>query len=425
MARHRARARRALAAALGAALGVHAVLLGLQDAVHGTEVRLRLGIAVDPAGAVAEPADAAPPGVAPLTPAAADAVAVVTLLEIVPGPGDAAFFTGAHSLPSATADLPGASAADRGGGATGGADTWTGRRDTGQTPLRSQVWSDPDDYRAPRRDLDRRAATSEAVTRAPDKAWGDRQVRRTARAGEVEASRGDRADGTGAGAAADDSWRDADPVFDAAAGRTVQARRDGATQASRDGAMVDRGATAVDVQRHGATGDDIAVAAASDQRNPDPYDLTPTRAGGRDGEGVAGRVDDDGALDDGRTSRAGTGASRADTARGRGGTSVMATRTDPYLRELLRRLDGEITFPRDLKLDLRSGRVIAQLTLHADGRIEGISIKTSSGFDGFDDELARALRALGKLGKVPATLLDGKTSLEVHVPYTFRNPMIR
>lgn len=425
MHRHRARRRRVLAVAFGAALTAHAVALGIQDAAHQVPVRLRL--APPPARPDVRLSTAAIASAIPsaVTLVPAGSLAVVTLLEIVPGPGDAAAFTGLQPLPSVSVDLPGVRAADRGGGTVGGAATWTDRRDPDQTALRSQLWSDPDAYRAPRRDLDRRAATAEAVTRAPARAWGDRQVRRAARAGEVDPSRGDRDHNSGVGAAPAEAWRDADPVFDAAAGRTAQARRDGATQPSSDGALVDRGATAVDVQRHGAAGDDVSVAAASDQRNPDPYDLTPSRAGGHDGEGVAGEVAGNGALADGRAGGAGTGASRADTATGRGGTSVMATRTDPYLRELLRRLEGEITFPHDLKIDLRSGRVIAQLTLGADGRIGNITIKTSSGFDGFDQELRRALGALGKLGRVPAALLDGKIVLQVSVPYTFRNPMIR
>ena len=71
-----------------------------------------------------------------------------------------------------------------------------------------------------------------------------------------------------------------------------------------------------------------------------------------------------------------------------------------------------------------SGRSIATLQLHADGRVSDITIVTSSGFAGFDAELRRALGAIGDLGPVPARLLDGRASLRVMVPYTFRNPVI-
>jgi TonB family protein len=69
--------------------------------------------------------------------------------------------------------------------------------------------------------------------------------------------------------------------------------------------------------------------------------------------------------------------------------------------------------------------VIAVLTLRADGTIRDVAVATSSGYPGFDDELVRALGKVGALGAVPASLLDGKRSLRVMVPYTFRNPMIR
>ena len=103
----------------------------------------------------------------------------------------------------------------------------------------------------------------------------------------------------------------------------------------------------------------------------------------------------------------------------------MASRTDPYLRELLRRLDGAVVFPHDLELDLRSGRVIAAMVVRADGEISSVTVTTSSGFDGFDQELVRALRAIGPLDPVPASLLAHARALRVIIPYTFRNPMIR
>ena len=419
--RRDAQARRVLAVALGGAFLAHAVALAVDDATHAPEARVIAGLTplapLEPVAAVAW-TELAPVAIVSLD---AEQIARLPLIAM-PGPGDDAAWTGAHPLPEASADLPGARAADRGGGASGGPDTWTGRRDRDQTALRAQLWNGAADYRTPRADLGRRAATGEAIARAPERAYGDRQARRVARAGDPVASAGDRADGTGAGqgliAAPPDSAE-----LEAAAGVTVPARVDGATRPTDEGALVDHGATATDVPQHGRTGDDVAVAAASSERNPDPFDLTPSRSGGASGEGVRGARDGDGALADGRGT--GTAASTATAPRGKAGMSVFASRTDPYLRELLRRLDREIRFPRDLKLDLRSGRVIASLTLHADGRISDVTIATSSGYQGFDDELARALRKLGSLGRAPATLLDGRRAIKVMVPYTFRNPMIR
>jgi TonB family protein len=396
----RDRQRHVIALALGGAFLGHAVMLAGQDAAHAPGLRVTAGIEL----ALSD--RPVPPGMVPdfdAEPIAVIALDVIHLaglpVSAVAGPGDAASFDAAHPMPAASADLPGTTAADRGGGAEGGAATWTGRRDPDQTALRSQLWNGADAYRAPRRDIDRRAATSEAIARAPDKEYGDRQARALARAGDPPAPRGD-----------DD---EAKPT-----------RADGATQPTGENAMVDRGATATDVTRHGKVGDDVSVAAASAETDPDPFDLTPARAGGDDGEGVRGTTTKDGALADGRGTR-GTAATRAGVARGSGGASVFASRTDPYLRELLRRLDREIKFPRDLKLDLRSGRVIAVLTLRADGTITDVAVATSSGYQGFDDELTRAIKKVGALGEVPSSLLDGARSLKVMVPYTFRNPMIR
>jgi TonB family protein len=411
---HAARTRRALALGLGGALFGHAILLSSLPAPG-----YRIAIAdVDhfsvPDLPISRPPDL-PTSVAVLT---SDDLA---RLEAIAGPSDSAAFAGATPLPDSSADLPGVTAADRGGGAVGGAATWTGRRDEDQTALRAELWNGASEYRTPREDRDHRAATTEAIERAPDAHYGDRQPRSLAKAGDAAASKGDRAAGVGAGDG-DASWKDADPVFDPAAGKTATQRKDGATRATHESAQVDRGDTATDVEHHGKTGDDVSVAAASNQRDPDPYDLTPARSGGTSGEGVRG-ASGDGELTDGDGH--GTGASRAHTSVGHGGASVWASRTDPYLRDLLRKLDRAIVFPHDLELDLRSGRVIATMVVRADGAITSVTVTTSSGFDGFDQELTRALRAIGPLDPVPASLLAHARALRVIVPYTFRNPMIR
>lgn len=414
----RDRSRPTLALAIGGAFLAHAVVLVVEDQRRDARA-FRIGAELERA-ANGEATPTPEPTVVALV--ALDAIDLAALpLIVVPGPGDAAGFDATSPMAHASADLPGDVAADRGGGAVGGEVTWTGRRDADQTALRAQPWSDPDRYRAPRQDRDRRAATTEAIARAPERSYGDRQVRDRARAGDPAASVGDLATGAGAGHGVAHTTA-ADATVAAAAGKTAPARVDGATRVSPEAAMVDPGATATDVTRHGAVSDDVAVAAASDERNPDPYDLTPARSGGPD-EGVRGKRSDDGALADGRGRS--TGASRSAAATGKAASSIMASRTDPYLRELMRKLDDEIVFPRDLKLDLRSGRVIVTLHLAADGRFSDLDVTLTSRYDGFDRELVRALKAIGKLGKVPDRLLDGKRSLKLMVPYTFKNPMIR
>jgi TonB family protein len=408
----RDRSRHVLALGLGGALFGHAIGLALEDRWN-QPAHLRVSVRGPDEALAAAPAPIDREPVPATLISMGDIDLAALPLVVVPGPGDAAAWAGENPLPAASADLPGATAADRGGGAEGGAATWTGRRDPDQTALRAQLWNGADDYRTPRADLDQRAATSEAIARAPERAYGDRQRRKHAEGGAEVAS----VEGSAV------PVHDADAIVVAGTTESAPAREDGATRTARESALVDHGDTAVDVERHGTTGDDVAVAAASDQRDPDPYDLTPPRSGGDDGEGVRGKHTDDGALADGRGH--GTGASRTKASEGKGGSSVFATRTDPYLRTLLKKLDKEIVFPHDLALDLRSGRVIAVITVAADGKVKDIGLQRSSGFEGFDHELMRALEAIAPLGRVPESLLSGRRSLRVMVPYTFRNPMIR
>lgn len=340
-------------------------------------------------------------------------------LEAFLGTGDDAAGHGRAARPS-SADLPGDRAADRGGGGEGGADTWADRRDRADdAALRKQVWTSEQAYLAPRSPGDRAARSPEAITRAPEAAYGDRAPQRLARAGEDQARVGD---ATGPGAAGLPTAVGVDDARAGQPGATAPARVDGATATAREAAYVDRGARAVDVARRGATADDRAVAAASDQRRPDPFDLTPPRAGGGRGEGVRG-VAGPGVAADGWGQ--GTAASRAESPSGDDGAPTYASRRDPYFLELFRRLDQRIEYPHELALAMTSGRVVAAIVLRADGSIADIALHAGSGYDAFDREVTDALKAIGKLPPVPAGLLEGRAALRVRIPYTFKNPMIQ
>ena len=377
------------------------------------------------------PPPPAPSSVGGAPPSAVVAPSMVGLISVSPpalsldallGVGDAASWSAAAPARPRSADLPGARAADRGGGADGGTATWTERRDRpDDAALRSRIWNAPDTYRTPRSPGRARAASPEAINRDA-RAYGDRAPATQARDGAVAASVGGES-GQGAPGL---------PVLPAVAapdattgspGETVPARVAGAPQPTREAAYVDPGAPAVDVRRKGATADDRAVAAASNQRRVDPFDLTPPRSGGdHDGEGVAGDAAPGMVADGWR--RAGTAASRADTSEGPGDASTFATRQDPYFVELFRRLDRMIAYPRDLAIQMVSGRVVAIVTLRADGTVASIAVHAGSGHAAFDDQLTGALRRIGKLPPVPRALLDGRTELRVMIPYTFRSPMI-
>jgi len=122
--------------------------------------------------------------------------------------------------------------------------------------------------------------------------------------------------------------------------------------------------------------------------------------------------------------RHGTAAARADVSAGPGNASTFATRQDPYFVELFRRLDRTIEYPRDLAIQMVSGRVVAIITLRSDGTMAGISVHAGSGHSAFDEQLTGALRRIGKLPPVPRALLEGRSELRVMIPYTFRSPMI-
>jgi TonB family protein len=318
-------------------------------------------------------------------------------------------------------ERPGARAAERGGGAPGGPASWTGRRDDpADATLLAEPWNDGRAYRAAHDRTSARTASREAIHRTPAPASGDRAIAPLARDGTDVPSRGG-ATGQGAGDG-DAAWRDADPRFGLRPGRDQAVRADGATRPTRDPVLAERGAASADVTTRGAaTRDREAVAAASRETIPDRYDLTPVQAGGAD-RGVRGAAGA-GALPDGRG--AGDAASRADVAAGARDLAIEARRQDPYFRKLYVLIDRAVRFPRDLAVDLRSGRTVARFVLAADGSISDIALHASSGFRGFDDELVRALRSLPSLPPAPATLLDGRSELHVRVSYEFRNPVVR
>lgn len=402
----------AIAAALNAGF-----IVGLDQVIVPTEPLRIPVVRWDDARALDPPAARAWIGIGGVTLLSANPPALP--LDAILGPGDDLGGTGTSARPD-TADLPGARAADRGGGAEGGTDTFTGRRDRDDAALRRHVWTSDQAYLAPRSAGPRPAASPEAITRRPDRTYGDRAPRVLAAAGADRATEGD-ADGTGnAGAPIAIGPEVARTGH---AGATVPARRDGATTRTTEAAFVDPGAQAVDVTRRGPTADDRAIAASSDQRRVDPFDYGAPRSGGRpDGEGVRG-APAPGAVTDGWGRS--TGASRGADEAGEGGSPTYASRRDPYFLELFRRLDQRIEYPQELAIALQSGRVVAEMTLRADGSVADIGVHATSGHAQFDDEVTGALRGIGKLGPVPAAILAGRGAIRVRIPYTFRSPMIQ
>ncbi|MBK9033440.1 MAG: TonB family protein [Myxococcales bacterium] len=366
------------------------------------------------------------PAAPALTPSGMSGIGVVTVtppaipLDVILGTGDDAAGHGRAPRPS-SADLPGARAADRGGGAEGGTDTWADRRDRADdAALRARVWTSDQGYLTPRTPGARTARSPEAITRAPIAAYGDRAPQPLAQAGDDRARTGA---ATGPGADGTPTSLGQDDTHAGSPGATAPVRQDGAAARVREAAYVDRGERAVDVAARGPSADDRAVAASSDQRRPDPYDLTPPRAGGGpDGEGVRGLAAP-GVAPDGWGP--GTAASRAEAPAGDDGAPTYASRRDPYFLELFRRLDRRVEYPHELALSMTSGRVVASLVLLADGSFAEIGLHATSGHGAFDREVTDALKAVARLGPVPSALLGGRAALRVRIPYTFKSPMIQ
>lgn len=423
VARSRRLGARRIAAIALIAIAAHVAVLAVVDVVA---VEL-WGDAPAPVSPVSSRDPAAT--IAPTSAPAPVDVSVVALVDpehtppplAVWGPGDLAGWANTHPFPAASIDRPGDTAAEAGGGATGGDTVWTGRRDRlDDATLLAEPWNGGTDYRAAHDRRDDAQSSTEAIHRDPTFAPGDRATAPVAHAGASVASHG-ATDGIGAGDG-DALWRDADPRFGLKPGHDQAVRTDGATQRTRDPAYAETGARSADVTTRGDhTADDQAVAAASKETNPDVYDLTPAQSGGTD-LGVAGEPGD-GPTTDGTGD--GEGATRSHAAKGDRDLAVKATAQDPYFRAVLVRLGKEVQFPRDLAVDLRSGRPIAAFVLAADGTVSDIRLHTTSGFRGFDAELLRAVRTLKDLGPVPDRLLDGRSRLRVLVPFEFRSPLAR
>jgi len=358
-----------------------------------------------------------------------DESALGALLEPRTGNADQVGSDDSHPFPAAAIDLPGVRAAGRGGGAeVAGPDSYTGRRDP--DTLRVQLWSDPSRYLVPHKRTGdaRTSASPEWLARREQSGYGDREARRRARDGAPRAVLGD-AGATGTGGLSPDAervWRDADPRFDGGRAPLLAQEIPGTTRPGQR-PMVDTGARATEAERVAALRDPVDSASASNARTPGPLELSRPSSGGRAQDGGVDRARPGaGPLADSQSRGDGTAASTAQLPVGRGRESLRAARSDPYFRRFFERLDREIRFPRQLALALEQGEVVVTFSLSVnDGAIGQLQVVKSSGFAEFDQELKRALGAVGPLGPVPRALRGRSDRLVVTAPYAFKSPLIR
>lgn len=416
--------RRGIALALVAAVAVHALLFWwLADRIQGRAQVER---------PIAE--DAAPPAAPEFSSVAL--LADLPLVElpagevpdVVPGSHSRSSESTANPHPRADRELPGKRRASRGGGATGGPDDFTGRRD--RETYRTQSWNDPDDTRLPRHEQGRRRSATvrspESLTRQRERGFAERtERRRRAQQGAEQAAQGgvDSSQPGGGGLPADRrDWRSADPMFSGPAGRADSKRVAGRTSA-RGRALTEVGAPATEADTRGQLRDRENVGAASSELDPAPIEMTQASAGGR-AEGVRGQRPGPGISARGQ-GRTGTAASSARTGDADAMPSVQARRRNPYFRRMYRRMDELIEYPKDLALALRQGEVVIRFKLSAGGQMSDLMLTKSSGYPAFDKQVLRAVRKAAPFGRVPTAVLDGRSAIRVSVPYKFKNPLIR
>ena len=343
-------------------------------------------------------------------------------LSALRGPADE---TGArtHPDPARNDEIAGQLAASRGGGGASGATRFTGRRDqTTDVPIQREAWNGKRDYQSAHERSARMARSPEAVRQSPVQDVGDRaKATRVASAGAEQVSTGGAEAGRGPATIAPVGAPSTGGT--APAGTQTPAAHDGAMRPNPTPAQVEPGVHSTDVPVRGPTStDDTNTAAASRERKPGPYEITPPSTGGPARTGVAG-APAPGQSTTGRAS--GTAQTPWGVAKGPRNLGIMAEAQDPYFRTMFARLGKLVVYPRNLALELRAGRPIAELTLRSDGGISRAAIAVPSGKVEFDRELVRAIGVLGRLPPPPASLLDGRSEIRVRIEWVFDPGILR
>jgi len=413
---------RGIAALVGSALA-HALILALATPLVGrvpSELTASFGITVEEPVAVAVVPSEEIARLSPLVPAPPGEP-----IPRVPGPADVTSREESAPNPNADVDVPDRAPAVHGGGGEGGPDTWTGRHD-GEV-LRAQAWNDPDRYQLPRRRSGPVRASDESIVQDPRPGLGQQEERaaKRARVGETQASvppaRG--ADQL------DPRWDEggAGPGDPASPARTVtRLTEEGSVVVRVERPLVEDGPAATEAQRRGRTRDDVDAAQASNERRPDPLELTRPRARGKAGEDVAGARPGRGLSARSRRERGGDGGLRADLAQADAGVAAtQARQQDAYFRRLNARVLDRVAFPSHLAVSLEQGQVVVSFTLFPDGTVAEVRVSRSSGYEDFDRAVVTAVRAAAPFGRVPDAIRQGRDWIKVNAPFEFDNPLIR
>ncbi|MEJ7597402.1 MAG: TonB family protein [Kofleriaceae bacterium] len=328
-----------------------------------------------------------------------------------------------HPAPDQAAEIAGQVAASRGGGGASGATQFTGRRDqTTDVPIHHELWNGKRDYQSAHEKTARTARSPEAVRQSREQDIGDRaKATRVASAGAAQVSTGGAEAGRGPATIAPVGAPSAGGT--APAGTQTPAAQAGAMRPNPTPAQVEPGVHSTDVPVRGPTPtDNTNTAAASRDLKAGPFEITPPATGGTARTGVAG-TPAPGQSAAGRST--GTAQTRWGVAKGPRNLGITAEAQDPYFRTMFARLGKIVVYPRNLAIELRSGRPIAELTLRADGGLSRATIAVPSGKPEFDKELVRAIGVLGRLPPPPASLLEGRLEIRVRIEWVFDPGILR
>ncbi|MDX2019310.1 MAG: TonB family protein [Deltaproteobacteria bacterium] len=175
-----------------------------------------------------------------------------------------------------------------------------------------------------------------------------------------------------------------------------------------------------DAEKRGPAVDVLDQRSASNERRPGPIDLVApgTQSEGDSPKGVG---DTPGAVPD-KTHGASATLYGAPSPLPAGPKVAMSAREAErlrYEREIRRRAQSMLVFPRKLALALQQGETIVRFLVRADGAVSGsVDVTKSAGFREFDEEARLAVQKAAPFPRMPGPLV-------VNMRFVFENPVLR
>lgn len=183
-----------------------------------------------------------------------------------------------------------------------------------------------------------------------------------------------------------------------------------------------QGARRFDVEARGAASDVVDQRSGSDERHPGRIDLVAAGARGPHGaDSHRGPADRPGAVPLPTEGKAASrqGAPLPVAVGPNVALSAREAQRARYEREIKRRAQSMLRFPRKLALELAQGETIVRFSVGGDGALQGpIAVTKSAGFPEFDAEAVEAVKRAAPFPRMPEPLV-------VHMRVAFENPVLR